>query len=852
MNSLEINLVIPDLWQQEAVHALRAGRDVVVNAPTGAGKTYIFELFQSSLKGQAVFTVPTRALANDKLAEWQARGWDVGIMTGDLAYKLDAKIVVATLETQKAKLLRREGPRLLAVDEYQMIADPIRGVNYELALALASPDTQLLLLSGSVANPQDIVAWLKRIGRDAALITHKERPVPLNEVDLLALPNKAPAQVRGFWPRLIANALRAGLGPILVFAPRRNAAEELAQSFATLIQEPLALSPAQEALAGTQLSKLLHKRVAFHHSGLSYALRAGVIEPLAKNGQLSVVVATMGLAAGINFSMRSVLVTDTRYMAGNLEHHVQPDELLQMFGRAGRRGLDEAGFVLVAPQQPRLHDGRPRQLKRSPQVDWPTLIAVMKVASDRGEQPFDAAIQLNEKLYSIQKIPLGVEHSRETGTMPCGLCIDMERARFARRTVVEMQNSAGEWEPLSVPEETPLGEVFIHDRGSWRPALQVAPMLDGIGFGNLCRLGTGRSRTYGREIPLGVLIQKSRVSPPVHAHNQSLPAHSQTTITSEHISPAKWLRRKLHLRSMERTAFENMVIRRLPELTGGGTLFDLITRGNLLAARLDFSQFKVPAIRDTKGKALFHTQSPHPTTHSSETPDPKLAFGARTRPALPAPCRGCPELNRFCKSVEIVQTPAHAWRRLGLIDAQGVPTRRGIIFSFFNNGEGLAVAAALEDESYPCNELVFDLANLRAGHRFAGDQSPFSGRLGALCQQVFKRADDPGYLEMGVPPNYGAGAAEVIREVVEHATPRHKLLTEWLRPGDIERAIIEWRSLLRHLLFAPDYDWSRWRELKAAAASFAEATPSPSLTALPPVLGNQLRNRETPAWHGLC
>ncbi len=82
---LAIGLVIPDLWQQEAIRALQQGKDVVVQAPTGSGKTYIFELFYPDLKEQAVFTVPTRALANDKLAEWRARGWDVGISTGDVA-----------------------------------------------------------------------------------------------------------------------------------------------------------------------------------------------------------------------------------------------------------------------------------------------------------------------------------------------------------------------------------------------------------------------------------------------------------------------------------------------------------------------------------------------------------------------------------------------------------------------------------------------------------------------------------------------------------------------------------------------------------------------------------------------
>src|SRR6185503_19536490 len=188
LKGLEVNLVVPDLWQQEAVRALQAGRDVVVQAPTGSGKTYIFELLYPSLKGQAVFTVPTRALANDKLAEWRARGWDVGIATGDLALNLEAKVVVATLETQRSRFLRRDGPALLVVDEYQMIADPVRGVHYELALALAPRETQLLLLSGSVKNPADVVAWFQRIGRDPVLIAHNERPVPLEEIDLGMLP----------------------------------------------------------------------------------------------------------------------------------------------------------------------------------------------------------------------------------------------------------------------------------------------------------------------------------------------------------------------------------------------------------------------------------------------------------------------------------------------------------------------------------------------------------------------------------------------------------------------------------------------------------------------------------------
>src|SRR5438094_8887202 len=202
-------VVVPDLWQQQAVTALRQGKDVVVQAPTSAGKTLIFELWSNHGKnhGQAIYTVPTRALANDKLAEWRALGWDVGIATGDLAENLHAPILVATLETQKNRLIQGDGPSLLVVDEYQMIADPDRGLNYELALALAPPQTQLLLLSGSVGNPQDVVKWLRRLGRDAILIQHESRPVPLEEVHANNLSYHVPTDIRGYWPRLVAKSL---------------------------------------------------------------------------------------------------------------------------------------------------------------------------------------------------------------------------------------------------------------------------------------------------------------------------------------------------------------------------------------------------------------------------------------------------------------------------------------------------------------------------------------------------------------------------------------------------------------------------------------------------------------------
>jgi superfamily II DNA/RNA helicase len=813
---LEINLVVPDLWQQEAVRALRDGKDVVVQAPTGSGKTFIFELLYSSLKGQAIFTVPTRALANDKLAEWRARGWDVGIATGDLAQNLGAKVLVATLETQRARFLRRDGPRLLVVDEYQMIADPVRGVHYELALALAPRETQLLLLSGSVQNPRDVVAWFQRIGRDPVLISHNERPVPLEEIDLRVLPESQFVQTKNFWPRMIGKALRADLAPVLVFAPRRNASEEMAQAIASAIslRDPLSLSAEQEALAGKRLSKLLRSRVAYHHSGLSYAVRAGLIEPLAKAGQLNVVVATMGLAAGINFSMRSVLITDTRYMAGNFERHVQPDELLQMFGRAGRRGLDETGYVLMLPDIPRLGDARARQLKRATQVDWPSLISVMRGAIDRGEQPFAAAVELSRSLYSTQQVPIGAEHSLSTGEKPCGLWVDAERARFVRRPIIEMLNSANEWEAKSpFPENVSLGQLFVRENDSWIRALTLPRMLDGHGCGNLCKLRD--KGIYGREIPLA------------------------TVVGDDGIMPVKWLRKKLSsvaavcdrrivsssgepgghrppLQPLTKALFDEAIVPLIPEFTGGG-IAEIVTRGDTIYARIDFSEGQISAVVDSRSCALF------------EPPE---------REAIPQFCRACSELQHDLTTLS-TNSPAYAWRQLGLVTEDGTPTRRGILFSFFQAGEGLAIAAALEDETYPIDELVFDLANIRAGPRFAGEDAPLGGRLGILCQRIYGRADHPGYLEMGVPVHYGSGASEVIRELVASPSTRYRMTNESLRSGDIERALMEWRSLLRHIVGAPPLEWDRWRSLQRIAAHFIGSTTSPAAVEFPPLLASQ-------------
>ncbi len=808
-------VTVPDLWQQEAVKALRDGKDVVVQAPTGAGKTLTFELWskQGKNRGQAIYTVPTRALANDKLAEWRAQGWDVGIATGDLAENLGAPILVATLETQKNRLIQGEGPALLVVDEYQMLGDLDRGLNYELAMALAPLSTQLLLLSGSVANPQDVVKWLHRLGRRAMLIRHDERPVPLEEVHANSLSYHLPSEIRGYWPRLIAKALAEDLGPILIFAPRRQAAEAMAADLTRQLPNPnpLLLTAEQELVVGEHLGKLLKSRIAYHHSGLSYGARAGVIEPLAKAGQLRVVVATMGLAAGINFSLRSVALAAESYRRDQVEQLLKPDEILQMFGRAGRRGLDETGFVLVTANELRLLDARPCHLSRSGAADWGALLGLMANAAQQGRDPFAEAVRAQERLFTTKPIFLGVEESLRHPDTPCGLRTDAERARHVRKLVREMLNSRGEWEPVSAPVLRPVSEIKVLPEPSERtdrterapvllPALSVSAALEKVGVGTLCVLSEeAGQKVYGRAVTVADRLYDGRVI------------------------IAKWIRRLINWtgRQAPMAQWQEKIVplieRRLTEQKTPVVRF--ADEGNKIIAQVSIAELTMRALVDSHGVALWRPIE---------------------REVLPYDCARC-SLVELCKHLPTSTGTALLWRRLGLVEATGVPTFRGRVVSFFSQGDGLAIAAALEDESYPLDDLIYDIANLDAGFRFCGEDNRWGGRLGIVCHEKYGLQSVPGYLENGVPPKYGAGAERVVASVHKNPMNKHIWVTELLGPGDIDRVIIEWRSLLRQITHAPELDWPRWRAFQSLAKGILNETESPTITELPPLDYQQTR-----------
>jgi len=764
-------LTVPDLWQLEALRLLRSGVDVVLQAPTGAGKTLVFErLVESGLGGQAIYAVPTRALANDKRAEWIARGWDVGIATGDRAENLGARVVVATLETQRESLLAGRGPRLLVVDEYQMLRDAERGPGYEAALALAPRETQLLLLSGSVSNPRQVVEWLGRLGREAAEVVEHRRPVPLEEVSLDTL-DQAGGDARNPLVRALIRGLRADLGPILVFAPRRRAAAQLADDLAAALppEGGPSLSVEDRALAGEELGRLLRRGVGLHHSGLTYRQRAELVEPLAKSGRLRVVVATTGLAAGINFSLRSVLVTDRLYTSGHRLREVRPDELLQMYGRAGRRGLDDRGHALRTADSPRLSEARPLQLQRAEGLDWGAFLRRMEGAGD----PIATARGLAGRLFSREPLDLALDRLAEP---EAGVAKPAEAGVLRR--IREMQGRDGTWQRLRPTRLEKMARALIRVRDAWHPALEKPDSLRALPYGTPCRIGRGEGPPrHGRLVPL------ARLAP-----------------GDDRLQPAPWLAKLLGKPGREvlrkgawNLAFvEQTLLPLLPELTQGGkAAAPPEFRGDLLHVRLDYGDANVRVTPDADGHPLIN-----PRLREIEREDIRLedALGAGARAA---------------------SRPGRLWHRLGLIREDGSVTPRGRVAARFQHGEGLAVAAALEDAGYDAEALAWDLAELRAGERLAA-LARSSSRLAADCRLAYQSLSVEGYLRDGLPESFGEGTAEILKAHALHGKcPREAEGVAGL--GDLERALLEWKSTLRLVAGSPDLGLERWAALREAA-----------------------------------
>jgi len=376
--------------QQEAVQAgALDGKNLVLASPTASGKTLVAEL--CALKhvldrdGKVLYLSPLRALANEKWEEFQkytgikklnGRRVTVGISTGDYDSSdpwMGRYDIIVTTNEKADSLLRHRAKwvndvSLVVADEVHLLNEPERGPTLEVVLARlmqVNPDIQLLVLSATVKNVEELAEWLKAIP-----VTTDWRPVTLREGVLLhdevhfkdggALkienPEKNPVL------KMAIYTVRSG-GQALVFAgSRRNSislAKKVASKISPLISKPLkrSLSQLKEQIlssgAKTRLSEQLAEVVAagaaFHHAGLDGDHRK-LVEDAFRAGKIKVLTATPTLAFGVNLPARVVIISEyRRYEPGYGYYPIAVLEYKQMAGRAGRPRYDKVGdSVLIA------------------------------------------------------------------------------------------------------------------------------------------------------------------------------------------------------------------------------------------------------------------------------------------------------------------------------------------------------------------------------------------------------------------------------------------------------------------------------------------------------------------------
>ncbi|WP_277555295.1 DEAD/DEAH box helicase [Halobaculum limi] len=365
------------------------GDNVVAAVPTASGKTFVAELALLTADGPGLYVCPLRALAREKYEEFDALpGVDAGISTGDYdsaASDLASNdIVVATSEKVDSAI--RNGAEWVAdlacvvVDEVHLLGAAGRGPTLEVTLATLrrqAPDVQIVALSATVDNPEDIADWL-----DADLVESTWRPVDLRvgvhaddtvrfddgtdlrvPVDTADPETNADTEVTA---ELVRGAVEDG-GQALAFVRSRREAEALADRLReerlsnAVVPDGATDDPAMAAAevaeevreagatgTGERLAESAAWGVAFHHAGLSSDHRA-LVERAFRERRLAVICATPTLAAGVNVPARRVVVRDQQRYTGSGTEWLPVLEVHQMCGRAGRPHLDPYGeAVLVA------------------------------------------------------------------------------------------------------------------------------------------------------------------------------------------------------------------------------------------------------------------------------------------------------------------------------------------------------------------------------------------------------------------------------------------------------------------------------------------------------------------------
>lgn len=381
-----------DEFQHQALDALDAGESVVVCAPTGSGKTLVGEyaIYRALAHGKRVFyTTPLKALSNQKLRDFRDRfgAERVGLLTGDISINRDAPVLVMTTEIFRNMLygtpIGEVGTSVVDVeavvlDECHYMNDRQRGTVWEESIIYAPSTIQLVALSATIANSQQLTDWIKAVHGPTQLVYSDFRPVPLdfhfcNPKGLFPLLNHKGKSInprlkpKGGRPRgrqdapslvyVVSQLQRFDMLPAIYFIFSRRGCDKAVKEVDVLSlvtpAEAIILKQRIDAFlerspeaARSDNVELLYRGIAAHHAGILPAWK-GLVEELFQDGLIKVVFATETLAAGINMPARTTVISSLSKRTDRGHRLLNASEFLQMAGRAGRRGMDERGHVVT-------------------------------------------------------------------------------------------------------------------------------------------------------------------------------------------------------------------------------------------------------------------------------------------------------------------------------------------------------------------------------------------------------------------------------------------------------------------------------------------------------------------------
>jgi superfamily II RNA helicase len=386
-----------DDFQVEAIRAIDADQSVIVSAPTGSGKTLVAEYaIQAALETERriAYTTPLKALSNQKYNDFvRAYGADrVGILTGDVKVNPQAHVLVMTTEILRNALFGSGLDDLgyIVLDECHYMGDEGRGTVWEEIIVGAPKDVLLVGLSATVANVKEIADWISIVHRAIVPIFHPQRPVPLHysvadlagDVHDIADVRRGTARVvgdesrgnddRGRWytrrvvdPTVLIEALEAkGWLPAIYFIFSRAGCERAMQDVLAegrplitreqrrevdaIVGEAVAENPSiGESALSQAVFQGLRIGVATHHAGILPGLKR-LIETLFERGLCRVVFATETMSLGIHMPARAVALQGLTKRTDRGFRSLSHNELTQMAGRAGRRGIDPEGQCVIA------------------------------------------------------------------------------------------------------------------------------------------------------------------------------------------------------------------------------------------------------------------------------------------------------------------------------------------------------------------------------------------------------------------------------------------------------------------------------------------------------------------------